>query len=98
MKKFLDGADQNIADKIKVKEEYEKTIKASLLTKYNMIRKKKGYSDVLAKVINYSCSGCNMHLPPQMVNEIISEKVTHICPSCERILYWSNGDEENNQV
>lgn len=34
------------------------------------------------------CLGCNMHLPPQLYIEIQKAREVHICPSCNRILYW----------
>jgi len=34
------------------------------------------------------CLGCNMHLPPQLYIEIQKARDVHICPSCNRILYW----------
>jgi uncharacterized protein len=34
------------------------------------------------------CSGCNMHLPPQLAIEIQKGRDVHLCPSCNRILFW----------
>ena len=94
--RFLMDVDKNIEGKNKEREEFVGKIKPSLLKKYNMIKQKKDYSDVLAKIIGYICGSCNMHIPPQMVNEIKGMKQMHVCPTCERILYWSQDDETND--
>jgi hypothetical protein len=42
------------------------------------------------------CKGCNMHLPPQLYIEIQKAREVHICPSCNRILFWRA--EQGNEV
>lgn len=42
------------------------------------------------------CMGCNMHLPPQLYIEIQKAREVHICPSCNRILYWRA--EQSNEA
>ena len=34
-----------------------------------------------------ACGGCNMNLPPQVINEIMMKKNLIFCESCARILY-----------
>lgn len=94
--RFLKDVDQNITLKTKQREEFVGKIKPTLLKKYNVIKEKKGYSEVLIEVVDYSCKACNMHVPPQMVNEIRSFKEVHVCPTCERILYWKDPNEKND--
>jgi uncharacterized protein len=96
MTRFLQDVDKNIDAKKSEREQYLAKIKPSLLKRYNMIKGKKEYTDILTKIVNYSCAACNMHIPPQMVNEVRSFKQAHVCPTCERILYWSDPDEKNN--
>ena len=98
LNRFLQNVDQNIDIKRKERQEFAGRIKPSLLNKYNMIKGKKAYPDVLVGVIDYSCAACNMHIPPQMVNEIRALKQVHVCPTCERILYWSEQNEKNDKV
>lgn len=58
-----------------------------LLGDYERILKGRG-GLALAPVRNGSCGGCNMGLPPQVVNEVhLGEKLV-FCESCARILYW----------
>jgi len=40
------------------------------------------------------CSGCNMILPVQFVNDVRSEEDVLFCPYCSRILYWDDNMEE----
>lgn len=41
----------------------------------------------LVKVQNNSCQGCNMHVPPQVINEIKMYERLITCEMCARILY-----------
>jgi predicted nucleic acid-binding Zn-ribbon protein len=34
------------------------------------------------------CLGCKMNVPPQLCIEIQKGRDIHVCPSCNRILYW----------
>jgi len=44
------------------------------------------------------CSGCNVNLPPQMYNEIQRFDRIRFCPNCQRIVYWREqaDPEEDN--
>jgi predicted nucleic acid-binding Zn-ribbon protein len=46
----------------------------------------------ISQVVNATCSGCNMNIPPQMYNELQKRDSLKFCPNCERIIYWKNGD------
>lgn len=41
------------------------------------------------------CSGCNMILPTQFVNDVRTEKDVLFCPYCSRILYWDSEQQED---
>lgn len=41
------------------------------------------------------CLGCHMTLPPQQVNEVMKGDKLNICPTCQRILYFR--EEEDAQ-
>lgn len=68
-------------------------VEPSLLKKYDVIReRRKGQG--LAELLNETCQGCYMHVPPQVYiklmrgdNELIS------CPNCHRLLYFVTEDE-----
>ncbi len=59
-------------------------VEPSLLTKYEAIRKKRGTGFVF--VVNGTCRGCNMRIPPQLQNILRSGKTLETCPSCNRII------------
>jgi predicted nucleic acid-binding Zn-ribbon protein len=98
-KKFKDEiavVDKEIADlqqKISVAEENRKqylpNIDPKILGQYERLLKNRD-GLALVPVKGGSCSGCNMELPPQMVNEVHANDKLIYCESCARILYWNS--------
>ena len=67
-------------------------IEAGLLEKFNKI--KGGVGGIAITYVNNSvCNGCNLNIPPQMYNELQRFDKLHICPHCQRILYWRKSEE-----
>ncbi|MDD5005667.1 MAG: C4-type zinc ribbon domain-containing protein [Candidatus Omnitrophica bacterium] len=64
----------------------EKEVDARILSQYNRIIKGKE-SLALVKVVNDSCQGCYMNVPPQVINEIKMNDKLIFCEMCARILY-----------
>ena len=62
-------------------------VDASILTQYDRIRPRKGGLG-MARINGESCGVCRLMLPPQVVNEVIGG-VVKSCPSCTRLLYWT---------
>jgi len=60
-------------------------VEPSLLMKYNRIFKNKGDFAVV-RVENGHCRGCNMKLPPQVVNDAINPAKLVACNYCGRML------------
>lgn len=58
-----------------------------------IIRNKEGLG--IVPVQKGVCSGCNMILPVQFVNDIRAEEDVLFCPYCSRILYWKETQEED---
>lgn len=76
------GAAGEIADRERVTKE----IPASLLRRYSMLREqRRGVAVVEAR--DGSCLGCNMHIPPQMYNNLYKGNEMICCPHCQRVLY-----------
>lgn len=69
------------------REQLAAAVDGRLLIQYNRIRIKKG-GLATAKINHESCGACHMLLPPQVVNETIGG-VVKVCPSCNRLLYWT---------
>jgi hypothetical protein len=68
------------------RDEAKKIVDPPLLSRYENIRKKRGVA--LVAVVNGTCRGCHMSLPPQMFNLLRSGQVTiETCPSCHRLVY-----------
>ncbi|NUM52144.1 MAG: hypothetical protein HUU46_00725 [Candidatus Hydrogenedentes bacterium] len=62
------------------------TVEPGLLSKYNRIRAAKKTGAAIVPMNGATCSGCNMAVTPQAVNEILGGKV-HACAHCGRLLY-----------
>lgn len=70
------------------KEEKEKIasrIIPELMPIYEKIRKRNGGVIALAK--KEVCTGCNMRIPPQLFNEVLTLSRFIQCPNCQKILY-----------
>jgi uncharacterized protein len=65
--------------------EVSAAVDATLLRRYEMVRKKR--MPALVGVVAGTCQGCNMNLPPQMYNQLRVSLGTDVCPSCNRIIY-----------
>jgi uncharacterized protein len=68
-------------------------LQANYLKRYNMLLHKR---DGLAVVsINEGvCQGCYITLPPQQVNDVRRGDKINLCPTCQRILYFKEQEEE----
>jgi predicted nucleic acid-binding Zn-ribbon protein len=89
-------AEMDLAQKQVLEEEGERqkmaeVVDSKILAKYERLRDRKG-GVAVSKVVNATCSGCNMNIPPQMYNELQRRDELRFCPNCERIIYWKNGD------
>lgn len=58
-----------------------------LRKRYEQIFERRGGVAVV-EVRRGICLGCNMHLPPQLYIEIQKAREVHLCPSCNRILFY----------
>jgi uncharacterized protein len=68
------------------REQTSKSCDPPLLSKYEAIRKKRGVA--LVPVIDGTCKGCHMSLPPQLYNQLRSGQAPiETCPNCHRLIY-----------
>jgi predicted nucleic acid-binding Zn-ribbon protein len=56
-----------------------------LLSVYERVKKRNGYVLALAK--NEVCTGCNMNIPAQLFNEVLTLSRLIQCPNCLKFLY-----------
>jgi uncharacterized protein len=73
-----------------------------LLRRYEQVQRRRGVA--LVPVVDGSCKGCFMSLPPQLNNIIARGTSLETCPSCQRLLYRiemigsAEAAEDNGQV
>ena len=63
-----------------------KSVRKDVLAEYEAIRRRRGLAVVPAR--HGVCTGCNMHLPPQLYNILHGGTTIEHCPSCHRIIYF----------
>ena len=86
IKDLLDGVEAQIAtlqlERARLVEQCDK----SLVSKYERIRKQRG-GIAVAPVVNGTCKGCQMNIPPHMANLLRTGREIQFCPSCYRFIY-----------
>ena len=65
----------------------------ALVARYEFIRDRLP-GRVIVAARNGACNGCNMIVPPQIYNELITGDKVIQCPNCKRILYYEDGAVE----
>lgn len=63
-------------------------LSSELTSKYNMLKGRRG-GIAVTNVKNGVCLGCFMNIPPQLFIEVTKNKKLIQCPSCNRILYFT---------
>jgi len=80
------AAEEKFNDLNNKRKEFAGKIDKNILAKYERIlHKKDGLA--LVPIVSDSCGGCNMNLPPQVINEARLTKGLTVCGNCARILY-----------
>lgn len=89
----LEEEEKRIEEEVKEFETKKIQMRSSLETKLlgQYDRLKSYRADVVTAVVNGTCQGCHMRVPPQLYIEIQKYRVVHSCPSCQRILYLEGG-------
>ena len=86
LKKEISQIDSEL-DKLRgEKEKITSNIDKIILGKYEHILKNKN-GLAMTKLVNGVCQGCNMNVPPQVINEVKMKEELMICENCSRILY-----------
>ncbi|MDA2917900.1 C4-type zinc ribbon domain-containing protein [Desulfobacterota bacterium AH_259_B03_O07] len=71
--------------KTREKQKVLSLIKPEILPIYEKIKARNGIA--IAPARNEICTGCNMNIPPQLFNEVLTLTRVIQCPNCGRILY-----------
>jgi predicted nucleic acid-binding Zn-ribbon protein len=75
------------------KKQVSSALEPGLVRRFEMIfDRRDGIAIVPAR--NSSCTGCHMHISPQLFNLLQREDRVHTCPNCNRILYYEPADNE----
>lgn len=61
-------------------------VEAKLLTQYKRIRMSKRTGAAVVPLNGEVCTGCHMHVPPQVANEVLAGELRS-CAQCGRLLY-----------
>lgn len=64
-------------------------VASALLARYHRIRQAKKHGPAVVPLRGEACSGCNMQITPQIINEIMAGDKIHSCHHCGRLLYFS---------
>ncbi len=67
------------------RESIVKVVPASLVKRFTILREQRR-GQALAFARDGYCMGCNMHLPPQLYNNLYKYEELLTCPHCQRIL------------
>ena len=81
----IDKVQQNIDADSKRREVITKELPANLIKRYDSLRsQRRGQAMAIAR--DGYCLGCNMHLPPQLYNNLFKCEELIACPHCQRML------------
>jgi len=81
----IDKIQQDIDSDAVRRDALTKEIPASLVKRYTTLRDQRR-GQALATARDGYCLGCNMHLPPQLYNNLFKHEELLACPHCQRIL------------
>lgn len=88
----ITGIDQAVSEAATRRQTIAKQVAGDLISRYELIFSRRGGTAVV-EVTGGICQGCYMNVPPQLWNEIIRSDKVHLCPSCQRILYYKPAEE-----
>ena len=81
----IDKVQKDIDVDSRRREVITKELPASLLKRYKSLREQRRGQAVVVARDGY-CMGCNMHLPPQLYNNLFKCEELITCPHCQRML------------
>lgn len=95
--------DRELAEAIRDREALEEQrkpilaeVEPGLLSKYKRIRTHKGTGPAVVPLRGEICSGCNMNVRPQIINEVLGGKI-RACSQCGRLLFDKDSMPEMEQ-
>ncbi len=61
-------------------------IKPEILSEYDRIKERRN-GLAIVPIVNGSCAGCHMDIPPQLFTKVYAAISIETCPSCQRIIF-----------
>jgi hypothetical protein len=83
------------AQKLEARKEAVQRVRPQLYRRYELVRQRRGTA--VAHTVQGTCSACHMRLPPMLFQQLKRSNDFGQCPSCNRILYVSNGAAADSQ-
>jgi predicted nucleic acid-binding Zn-ribbon protein len=93
----ISGIDKAVSEAALRRQTIAAQVTRDLISRYELIFARRGGMAVV-EVTGGICQGCYMNIPPQLWNEIIRSEKVHLCPSCQRILYYKPAPETIKSV
>ena len=90
----IEKLESGIVTDIATRQSTVKSLPASVLKRYEMLREKR-QGIAVVEASNGSCLGCNMNLPPQVYNNLFTGDSLIVCPHCQRLLFLRKDQAEN---
>ncbi len=85
------------ADDLNRREELTNGINRETLSLYERIHAHFP-GNTICRAIDEMCTGCHMHIPPQLFNEVMKSEKVISCPACQRILFYQEEDEASAEA
>ncbi|MCK5594844.1 hypothetical protein KAI19_01540 [bacterium] len=90
-KKKINRLEQELQKKKEDRKNLVATINDAFVSRYERIRDLKNGIGIV-NISDGTCGGCNMELPPQVINNAKTVKGITVCERCSRILYVKESD------
>jgi len=97
LQRQLEQVESETVEVSKGREALVTQLNGELIGRYELIFSRRGGTAVVA-VLDGICQGCFMNIPPQLYNEILKGERLHLCPSCNRILYYKQTSAPDKQA
>lgn len=85
------AVEEHRAELVGKRRELAEQIRPSLFDLYERVHKSRPDGKGVAAVRNFACLGCQMTLPPNVVNNLMIAQEAQVCRTCSRILYLDEG-------
>ena len=82
-----DSLRQEVDAALEQREALAEGMASSLRSTYEQLFERRG-GNAVVPAVDGICTGCRMHIPPQLYNELQKYRDIRQCPNCRRILYW----------